>query len=114
MLADERRFRIREILALQRSVSASALIEALGATAATIRRDLAALEKEGVLVRSHGGAVSRTSSTNFQPSYEVLQRENRAEKVAIAAAAGLMLMDGDTVCTNGGAVEANGASVPRI
>ncbi len=101
MLADERRFRIREILSKQRTVSASVLREALGATAATIRRDLAVLEKEGVLVRSHGGAVSRTSSTNFQPSYEVLQRENRVEKVAIATAAAAMLMDGDTVFLEG-------------
>lgn len=97
MLAVERRFRIREILAAQRSISASVLMEELGATSATIRRDLAALENEGVLVRSHGGAVSRTSSTNFQPSYEALQRSNRAEKLAIAAAAEKMILDGDTV-----------------
>lgn len=97
MLAVERRFRICEILAAQRSISASVLMGDLGATSATIRRDLAALEKEGVLVRSHGGAVSRTSSTNFQPSYEALQRSNRAEKLAIAAAAEKMILDGDTV-----------------
>lgn len=101
MLAEERRFRIREILSAQRSVSASALIETLDATAATIRRDLAALEKEGVLARSHGGAVSRTSSTNFQPNYEALQRANRAEKMAIAAAAEKLLLDGDTVFLEG-------------
>jgi DeoR/GlpR family transcriptional regulator of sugar metabolism len=101
MLAEERRFRIREILSAQRSVSAAALTETLKATAATIRRDLAALEKEGVLVRSHGGAVSRTSSTNFQPPYEALQRANRAEKLAIAAAAEKLLFDGDTVFLEG-------------
>ena len=66
-------------------------------TAVTIRRDLAALEKAGELVRSHGGAVSRTSSTSFQPNYEVLQRANKAEKMAIAAAAEGLLLDGDTI-----------------
>lgn len=101
MLAEERRFRIREILSAQRSVSAATLIESLDATAATIRRDLAALEKEGALVRSHGGAVSRTSSTNYQPSYEALQRASRAEKLAIAAAAAKLLIDGDTVFLEG-------------
>jgi DeoR/GlpR family transcriptional regulator of sugar metabolism len=101
MLADERRFRIREILSAQRSISAAALTESLNVTAATIRRDLAALEKEGVLVRSHGGAVSRSSSTNFQPTYEALQRTNRAEKLAIAAAAEKLLMEGDTVFLEG-------------
>ena len=79
LLAQERRFRIRELLSRERTVTASELIRTLGVTAATIRRDLEALEKEGVLVRSHGGAVSRTSATNIRPSYEALGRSNRAE-----------------------------------
>jgi DeoR family fructose operon transcriptional repressor len=101
MLAEERRLQIREILSAQRSVSAADLTEKLDATAATIRRDLLALEKEGVLVRSHGGAVSRTASTSFQPSYEALQRTQRCEKEAIAAAAQTMLLDGDTIFLEG-------------
>jgi len=40
MLAEERRFQIREILGAQRSVSASDLCDRLKVTAATIRRDL--------------------------------------------------------------------------
>ncbi len=84
MLAEERRFRIREILLNQRTVNAAALRDILGVTPATIRRDLAALEDEGVLLRSHRGAVSRTSSTDFQPAFEALLPTNHAEKVAIA------------------------------
>jgi DeoR family transcriptional regulator, fructose operon transcriptional repressor len=101
LLAEERRFRISEILGRERSVTASELIRMLGVTAATIRRDLAVLEKEGVLVRSHGGAVSRTSSTNFQPSYEALGRSNRAEKQAIAREAERLILDGETVFLEG-------------
>lgn len=101
VLAEERRFRIREILSNQRTVTASGLREMLGVTAATIRRDLAALEKEGVLVRSHGGAVSKTSSTNFRPSYEALERSNRAEKEAIAREAERLILDGETVFLEG-------------
>jgi len=101
LLAEERRFRIREILSRERTVSASDLIRDLGVTAATVRRDLAVLEKEGVLVRSHGGAVSRTSSTNFQPSYEALGRSNRAEKQAIAREADRLILDGETVFLEG-------------
>jgi DeoR family transcriptional regulator, fructose operon transcriptional repressor len=101
LLAEERRFRIREILSRERTVTASELIRTLDVTAATIRRDLAALEKEGVLVRSHGGAVSRTSSTNFQPSYEALGRSNRAEKQAIAREAERLILDGETVFLEG-------------
>lgn len=102
MLAEERRFRIREILAGQRTVTAASLTEQLGVTAATIRRDLAALEHEGVLIRSHGGAVSRTSSTTFQPSYEALQRTNHAAKQAIAREAERLVLDGETIFLEGG------------
>jgi DeoR family fructose operon transcriptional repressor len=101
LLAEERRFRIREILSRERSVTASELIRMLSVTAATIRRDLAVLEAEGVLVRSHGGAVSRTPSTNFQPSYDALGRSNRAEKQAIAREAERLILDGETVFLEG-------------
>jgi DeoR family transcriptional regulator, fructose operon transcriptional repressor len=101
MLADERRFQIREILAAQRTVTASDLCDRLNVTAATIRRDLATLEKDGVLVRSHGGAVSRMSSTNFQPSYDALLRSNSEEKRQIARAAEELILDGDTIFLEG-------------
>ncbi len=101
IMAEERRFRIREMLSVQRTVSAAELRDVLEVTAATIRRDLGALEKEGVLVRSHGGAVSRTSSTNFQPSYDALGRSNRVEKQAIAREAERLILDGETVFLEG-------------
>jgi DeoR family transcriptional regulator, fructose operon transcriptional repressor len=101
MLAEERRFQIREILASQRTVTASELCDRLRVTAATIRRDLATLEKDGVLVRSHGGAVSRMSSTNFQPSYDALLRSNSEEKRQIARSAEPFVLDGDTIFLEG-------------
>ena len=101
MLAEERRFRIREILSTQRTIAASDLCAALGVTAATVRRDLAALEQDGVLVRSHGGAVSRMSSTKFQPSYETLSHSCSAEKHAIAREAERLVLDGETVFLEG-------------
>ncbi|HKW16686.1 MAG TPA: DeoR/GlpR family DNA-binding transcription regulator [Terriglobales bacterium] len=101
MLAEERRFQIREVLTAQRTVSAADLCDRLKVTAATIRRDLAALEQEGVLVRSHGGAVSRMSSTNFQPTYDALLRSEHEEKRQIARAAEQLVMDGDTIFLEG-------------
>jgi DeoR/GlpR family transcriptional regulator of sugar metabolism len=101
MLAEERRFRIRELLSAQRTVTLSDLCDALAVTAATIRRDLATLEQEGVLVRSHGGAVSRMSSTSFQRSYEALRRSHSEEKQAIAREAERLVLDGDTIFLEG-------------
>lgn len=97
MLAEERRLRIRELLSQQRTVSGSELTRSLGVTAATVRRDLASLEKQGVLVRSRGGAVSHTSSTNFQVSYHALAQTRLPEKEAIAREAERLILDGDTV-----------------
>jgi DeoR family fructose operon transcriptional repressor len=101
MLADERRYRITELLSRQRTVSASELKDVLGVTTATVRRDLADLERKGLLVRSHGGAVSKAPTTNFQPSYDTLGRTNREEKQAIAAEAAKMIFDGDTIFLEG-------------
>ena len=101
MLVEERHFQICEILSRQRTVSAAELKKTLMVTAATIRRDLAALEQEGLLVRSHGGAVSKSSSTNFQPSYEALGRTNHKEKQLIAQEAAKLILDGDTVFLEG-------------
>jgi len=47
-----------ELLADRESVSLGVLSSELGVSAATIRRDLADLEDEGLLVRTHGGALS--------------------------------------------------------
>jgi DeoR/GlpR family transcriptional regulator of sugar metabolism len=101
MLADERRFRITEMLSRQRTVSASELKDIFNVTAATVRRDLAHLERKGLLVRSHGGAVSKLPSTNFQPSYDAMGRENPAEKQAIATEAAKLILDGDTIFLEG-------------
>ncbi len=101
MFAEERRFRIREILSSQRTITASELCQKLDVTPVTIRRDLAVLEAQGVLVRSHGGAISRTSSTNFQPAYETLLHSHSEEKEAIARHAERLILDGDTVFLEG-------------
>jgi DeoR family fructose operon transcriptional repressor len=101
MLAEERRLRIRELLTAQRTVAVSDLTKALAVTTATIRRDLAVLESEGILARSHGGAVSRAASTDFQLPYEALRRSNMSEKEAIAAEADRLIHDGDTVFLEG-------------
>ncbi len=101
MLAEERRMRIREMLTSQRTVTVSGLMNTFHVTTATIRRDLAELESEGVLVRSHGGAVSRSASTDFQLPYEALRKSNTTEKEAIALEADKLIEDGDTVFLEG-------------
>ena len=53
----ERKETILRMLAEDQSISVSALSKQLGVTVVTTRSDVATLEAEGYLVRTHGGAI---------------------------------------------------------
>lgn len=57
MLQAERHHKINELLKNSGALLVNDLASALNASKETIRRDLAALEKKGFLLRTHGGAV---------------------------------------------------------
>jgi DeoR family transcriptional regulator, fructose operon transcriptional repressor len=83
--ADERRGHILEQLHRSSRVDAVAIAESLGVTGETIRKDLIALERQGLLRRVHGGAVS-VRALAFEPSVDS-RTEYPAEKARIARAA---------------------------
>jgi len=62
----------------------------------TIRRDLTKLEKEGLLYRIHGGAIS-FDHTRIEPSYKAKLNVNIEEKRAIAIEAAKMVEEGDSI-----------------
>ena len=55
LLAPERRAEIVRLIELKGSVRVSELCSQFGVTEETIRRDLDALEKQGLLERTYGG-----------------------------------------------------------
>ncbi len=57
-LAPARRARVLAALARDGAVRVSQITDELGVTPVTLRRDLAELEREGLLTRVHGGAVA--------------------------------------------------------
>jgi DeoR/GlpR family transcriptional regulator of sugar metabolism len=59
----------------------------------TVRRDLRDLEREGKLMRVHGGAVSMAA----EPSFAEIEVERAALKDAIGAAAAALVDDGETI-----------------
>jgi DeoR family galactitol utilization operon repressor len=97
----ERRKIILEELAESGSVSVSGLAKRLGVTSVTARADLAALEEEGVLVRTHGGALPA-----FHPKIFERSRQDLETKSAIAKAAATEIHDGDTVIISAGTTAA--------
>ena len=56
MLAEERLERIAALVDERGTVSSSELMETLGASDSTVRRDLTRLAQEGRIVKVHGGA----------------------------------------------------------
>src|SRR2546429_9336028 len=57
MLAFERRRLIADRVRSKGAVSVTEMAEALGTSEITLRRDLRAMADEGLVVRTHGGAV---------------------------------------------------------
>ncbi|REJ24493.1 MAG: DeoR/GlpR transcriptional regulator [Bacillaceae bacterium] len=97
MLVAERHRKIVEIVNKKLSVRVSELSKMFSVTEETIRRDLEKLEKEGRLLRSHGGAVSIERDQQIELSYLEREVTNAKEKKAIAAEAVKLIQPGDQI-----------------
>ena len=91
---------ILERLASGGTVDVGALAEELSASPATIRRDLAALERQRLLARTHGGAVAHAVSYELPLRYKGIRFAE--EKRRIAAAAAGTVTEGMAVGLTGG------------
>ncbi|HVO04979.1 MAG TPA: DeoR/GlpR family DNA-binding transcription regulator [Candidatus Cybelea sp.] len=78
-----------------------ALADAVGASLATIRRDLAVLEREGSIDRVHGGARIAEGSS-VEVAFQEREKRNIAAKRAIAAAAYELLRPHATILLDAG------------
>ena len=96
MFALERQKRITAILEQEGSVLVSKLSTELGVTEETIRRDLEKLEKQELLVRTHGGAVPIDEST-YELSLETRKRTNVDIKEKLAREAVKYIVPGDII-----------------
>jgi DeoR/GlpR family transcriptional regulator of sugar metabolism len=100
-LPAERHRRIEDLLREHRVVRVSALSEQMGVSEVTIRRDLEALERRGLLERTHGGAVA-AQRVRHEPAYDVASSSNAEEKLLIGEAAAALVEPGDALYLNGG------------
>ena len=98
---DARRSRIIDILNRDGQVRIADLSRELSATSVTIRYDLDALERDGYLERTQGGAT-QTSLNCFNRECIRKKKENAAAKKKIARAAADLIEDGDTILINSG------------
>jgi DeoR family transcriptional regulator, aga operon transcriptional repressor len=91
---------ILEQLATGNAVDVSGLAKELDASPATIRRDLATLERQRLLERTHGGAVAQAVSYELPLRYKGVRFAE--EKRRIAAAAAGRVTEGMAVGLTGG------------
>jgi DeoR family transcriptional regulator of aga operon len=104
LLVAERRHRIVELLREHGKVTVEALAARFATSAVTIRTDLATLEADGALERTHGGALLRREDDD-QP-ITVKQTLHHAEKVRIAKVAAGLIQDGETIILDSGTTTA--------
>ncbi|WP_062069487.1 DeoR/GlpR family DNA-binding transcription regulator [Demequina sediminicola] len=101
MYAQERQ---QSIVATARSrgrVEVGSLAEELGVTVETVRRDLTALERLGVLRRVHGGALPVERLT-LEPTLESRQGHSADAKRRIGARAVMEIKEGDSILLDSG------------
>jgi len=83
MFALERRKIIMEKLYARQRVTIKELSEEMDVSEATLRTDLTKMEEEGLLLRTHGGAIL-TNELENETTFSNRERKNKNEKTAIA------------------------------
>lgn len=100
MLQEERHQLILQQINLHKKALTSDLCRLLNVSLDTVRRDLIELEKNGKIVKVHGGAIS----TNFHHPFQQQEVYARSEKKEIAQKALRLIKDGMIILTGGGTV----------
>ena len=104
MLSEERHKLILEKLEKESVVYLNDLVEYLNTSESTIRRDLTALHKAGLLKKVHGGATS-LKDVNIKTTDDIVENRqtlNIDEKVKIAQYAASLIEDNDFVYIDAG------------
>ena len=99
MLKEERQARILEALNEKGRVVAPELIDVLGVSGDTVRRDIAELAEEGRLRQVRGGALPRSTVANTR---EGRLRQGGEGKEAVGKAAAGLIEDGQVAIIDGG------------
>jgi DeoR/GlpR family transcriptional regulator of sugar metabolism len=117
MLARQRQELILDEVRSTGGVRVSELVERFGVSDMTVRRDIDALARRGLVTRVHGGATAARSSVD-EPGFAAKAVLHTAAKRAIAAAAATLVEPGASVALSAGttthAVAAALLGIPRL
>jgi DeoR family transcriptional regulator of aga operon len=114
LLPAQRRDRIVGFLRRSGAATLQQLSQALDVSPSTLRRDLDGLAAEGVLDRTHGGALLRRQPYGtFEPDPQAAAELSPAEKRAIGQAAAAMLQPHQSVILDSGSTVLEAARALR-
>ena len=102
MLARHRQSLILQAVRSDGSARVSDLVQRLGVSDMTIRRDLEVLARDGLVEKVHGGAVLPGTPTGREPGFETKLILEQPEKTAIARAAANLVTPGTAIALTGG------------
>jgi len=101
MLANQRREKILELLKEDGSAKVIKLAKIFKVSEVTVRQDLEKLEKEGLIVREHGGAFLKSAEQNVK-SFSLSNQDNLDKKQLIGKKAAELVSSGDTIILDSG------------
>ena len=101
MLNLERRTKILELIEKHGQVAVADLSRRFKTSEVTIRNDLKALHKRGLIDRAHGGAV-KVATVSVDPSLRIKSELHADEKRRIGAAAAALVHDGESIILDSG------------
>lgn len=106
MIASQRQLRIIELLRQHGVVVIAELAQALDVSTMTIRRDLDELSRQGVLERTHGGAIALHTPAVEDPTFSQRQQIRAGAKRAIARQATAHVQAGELILLDSGSTVA--------
>lgn len=101
MFAEERKREILRLISQQKKVKTLELSQIFSVSEPTIRRDINELEEQGLLIRTHGGALA-LDHAEVEASYYDKQALSSCEKEEIALLAAALVKDYDTILLDAG------------
>lgn len=102
LLAEQRRAMILDEVRRRGGVRVNELTRRLNVSDMTVRRDLDALARQGVVEKVHGGAVPVAEPSSHEPGFEAKAGLEQSAKEAIAKAAAALVPPGSAIALAGG------------
>ncbi|MER7404699.1 DeoR/GlpR family DNA-binding transcription regulator [Streptomyces sp. NPDC000070] len=102
LLAEQRRSLILDEVRRRGGVRVNELTRKLGVSDMTVRRDLDALARQGMLEKVHGGAVPVVEASTHEPGFEAKSGLELTAKEDIARAAAKLVAPGAAIALSGG------------